>query len=129
MPPIRPLLEEYERHLSRIARTLFDAMIKNLGLDPKECRSNLDESTGILRVYRYPPRLNSGGSTHMEVHTDSSMFSILNQDEVGGLEVLKGGKWLSVNPVPNTLVINIGDMMQVRLHIYTSISNKKNYFS
>lgn len=91
-------------------------MAKNLGLDAKECESSLDESTGILRVYRYPPRPNDdgSGSTHMEVHTDSSVLSILNQDEVGGLEVFKDGKWLSANPIPNTLVINLGDMMQVR---------------
>lgn len=49
----------------------------------------------------------------MEVHTDSSVLSILNQDEVGGLEVLKDKEWIEVRPVSNTLIVNLGDMMQV----------------
>ncbi|XP_034687102.1 gibberellin 2-beta-dioxygenase 6-like [Vitis riparia] len=109
----RLILEEYGRHLSRIARTLFDAMAKNLGHDPKQYESSLDESSGIVRVYRYPLRPNRDHASHMEVHTDSSVLSILNQDEVGGLEVLKDGEWLSASPISNTLVINVGDMMQV----------------
>jgi isopenicillin N synthase-like dioxygenase len=32
---------------------------------------------------------------------------------VPGLQVFKNGKWMAVNSVPNTFVINIGDQMQV----------------
>ncbi|XP_050140624.1 gibberellin 2-beta-dioxygenase 8-like isoform X2 [Malus sylvestris] len=54
----------------------------------------------------------SASAWGMDVHTDSSVLSILNQDEVGGLEVLKDNEWFSVNPIPNTLIVNLGDMMQ-----------------
>ncbi|KAG4183129.1 hypothetical protein ERO13_A09G089200v2 [Gossypium hirsutum] len=109
----RLLLEEYGRHLSRIATTLFESMAKNLDLDPKQSESKLDESTAFIRVYRYPPRRSLAGEAWgMIPHTDSSVLSIVNQDHVGGLEIFKDNKWHLVNPIPNTLVVHIGDMMQ-----------------
>jgi isopenicillin N synthase-like dioxygenase len=50
----------------------------------------------------------------LDVHTDSSILSILSQeDNVGGFEFFKDNKWFNVNPIPNTLVVNLGDLMQV----------------
>ncbi|MED6193592.1 hypothetical protein PIB30_021068 [Stylosanthes scabra] len=113
----RLLLEEYGKHLSRIATTLFEELVKSLELkknllDPLS--SYLDVNTGNVRVYRYPscPDSNDVGWGINE-HTDSSVLSILSQDDhVSGLEVLKDNKWVTVKPIPNTLIINIGDMMQ-----------------
>ncbi|TKY56487.1 Gibberellin 2-beta-dioxygenase 8 [Spatholobus suberectus] len=109
----RLLLVEYGKHLTRIATTLFEVMLKNLDLNLQPSRSYVAESTGIVRVYRYPNCSNSNVGLGMEVHTDSSVLSILNQEnEVSGLEVLKDDQWLTVNPISNTLIVNLGDMMQ-----------------
>lgn len=91
-------------------------MTKNLNLDTIESESNLSESTGFLRVYRYPPYSESDDdhpAWGMDVHTDSSVLSILSQDRVGGLQVLKDDQWFTVKPISNTLIVNLGDMMQV----------------
>ncbi|XP_057955126.1 gibberellin 2-beta-dioxygenase 6 [Malania oleifera] len=110
----RDMLEEYGRHQARLARTIFEALAKNLKLDPKQLDSHyMAESTGIIRVYRYPARSSGTRALGLEEHTDSSVLSILNQDDVvGGLQFLKDNEWLHVKPVPDTLVVNIGDMMQ-----------------
>ncbi|XP_007016075.2 PREDICTED: gibberellin 2-beta-dioxygenase 8 [Theobroma cacao] len=108
----RLLLKEYGRHLARIATTLFEAMAKDLDLDPKQSQSYLAESTGFVRVYRYPSGSMADEAWGMIAHTDSSVLSIVSQDQVGGLEIFKDNKWLLVNPIPNTLIIHVGDMMQ-----------------
>lgn len=112
------MLEEYGKHLARLSRALYDAMAKKLNLDTVESKSNLSESNGSLRVYRYPycsdDNEEEEAAWGMDVHTDSSVLSILNQDQVGGLELLNGDQWFDVKPIPNTLIVNIGDMMQVR---------------
>ncbi|KAM5583201.1 gibberellin 2-beta-dioxygenase 6 [Rosa sericea] len=124
------VLEEYGRHLARIGRTLFEDMSKNLSLDPIEYESNLSESTGLVRVYRYPQwpskyKKENKSAWGMDVHTDSSVLSILNQDDVGGLEVLKDNQWFTVKPIPNTLVVNLGDMMQaISDDEYTSVKHR-----
>ncbi|KAM7252190.1 hypothetical protein ACFE04_024073 [Oxalis oulophora] len=113
LQPFSDVLEEYGRHLSRIARTIFAAIEKNLNLDPNKSNSHLSESTGSMRVYRYPHCRDLKDTLGMDVHTDSSVLSILSQqDLVAGLEFFKDNQWINVNPIPNTLVVNLGDLMQ-----------------
>ncbi|OIW04371.1 hypothetical protein TanjilG_32563 [Lupinus angustifolius] len=109
----RVLLVEYGNHLSRIATTLFEAMVKKLELNLEPSKSYLAKDTGYVRVYRYPHCSNPDIGLGMEVHTDSSVLTILNQqDIVSGLEVLRDNQWLTINPISNTLIVNIGDLMQ-----------------
>ena len=115
----RVLLMEYEKHLSRIGTRLFEAMAKNLELNIESSKEYLAEKSGMVRVYRYPNCLDTNVGLGMEAHTDSSVLSILNQgDEVGGLQLLKHHQWLNVKPIPDTLIVNLGDMMQVRVLAY-----------
>jgi isopenicillin N synthase-like dioxygenase len=45
-------------------------------------------------------------------HTDSGILTLLHQDATGGLEVLNAaGKWVAAPYVPNSLVVNMGDLM------------------
>ncbi|KAL6006648.1 Protein DMR6-LIKE OXYGENASE 2 [Asimina triloba] len=46
-------------------------------------------------------------------HTDPNALTLLLQDQVSGLQVLRDGKWVAVNPIPGTFVVNIGDQIQV----------------
>ncbi|XP_010264145.1 PREDICTED: gibberellin 2-beta-dioxygenase 8-like [Nelumbo nucifera] len=108
----RCLLEEYGRHMARLAHTLFDVLITNLGMDPALCAPYLSESTGYLRLYRYPPYPDPDQVSGLEAHTDSSVLSILNENVVGGLQVFKDERWIDIKPVSDTLVVNMGDMMQ-----------------
>jgi isopenicillin N synthase-like dioxygenase len=38
---------------------------------------------------------------------------MLLQDDVPGLQVLSEGKWMDVNPIPDTVVVHVGDLLQV----------------
>lgn len=118
----RILLEEYGRHLTRIATTTFDAMAKTLNLNPEQSKTYLSESTGSIRVYRYPRCSSANETFGMEAHTDSSVLSILNQEQVGGFELLKDDKWLQIEPIPETLVLNLGDMLQVVALLFYSFN-------
>ena len=45
-------------------------------------------------------------------HTDSGILTLLHQDPTGGLEVLNSSsQWIPAPYIPNTLVVNIGDLM------------------
>ncbi|CAA0410709.1 unnamed protein product [Arabidopsis thaliana] len=112
----RVLMEEYGKHITRIAVSLFEAIAQTLNLELSGNRRSeyLSESTGLIRVYRYPQSSEEAAreALGMEVHTDSSVISILREDESGGLEIMKGEEWFCVKPVANTLIVNLGDMMQ-----------------
>ncbi|URE48370.1 2OG-Fe(II) oxygenase superfamily [Musa troglodytarum] len=106
------LVDEYKQHLARIARTLFEAMAADLKLDAGLSASYLNEHDGTFRIYRYPKCARADDYFAMEAHTDSSVLSIVNQDDVGGLQVLRGGGWSCVEPIADTLIVNLGDIMQ-----------------
>lgn len=114
-PPLGDLLDlaaEYGAHMARVARALFDALAAPLGLGADQAAGYLAEHDGFLRVYRYP-RCPEHGHLGMESHTDSSVLSIINQDAVGGLQVLHDGAWRDVAPgagETGTLLVNLGDM-------------------
>ncbi|KAK6774727.1 hypothetical protein RDI58_029966 [Solanum bulbocastanum] len=47
------------------------------------------------------------------IHSDPQTLTILHQDQIGGLQVLKDDKqWIGVRPLPNSFVINIGDTLE-----------------
>ncbi|KAK4278555.1 hypothetical protein QN277_016389 [Acacia crassicarpa] len=127
--PQLPLLQSfrvamigYGEHVSRIATSLFKAMAKKLDDEVKiieKARQYVSEKTGYIRVYRYPRSPNhhllhhNNGEWGMEPHTDSSVLSILNyHTQDSSLELLHNDQWLPLLSIPNTLVVNIGDIMQ-----------------
>jgi len=46
-------------------------------------------------------------------HTDYECFTLLSQSNQSGLQILNHhGEWINALPIPNTFVVNIGDLMQ-----------------
>lgn len=67
----------------------------------------------------YPPSISRTASNVDEIdvgigsHTDIQLFTLLWQDNSGGLQVLsQTEEWLDASPIPGTLVVNVGDFLQ-----------------
>ncbi|MCD7450628.1 hypothetical protein HAX54_007602 [Datura stramonium] len=65
-----------------------------------------------FRINKYHFTPEAVGSCGVQIHTDSGFLTILQDDEsVGGLEVMKkSGEFVAVDPWPNTLLVNVGDI-------------------
>lgn len=69
-----------------------------------------------LGMYHYLPHPNTVGPDEMSCgeHTDYGILTILMQDDFGGLEICDdNGQWIPAPPIPGTLVVNLGDMLEV----------------
>jgi isopenicillin N synthase-like dioxygenase len=70
-----------------------------------------------LRLLHYPAwdaRQVSSGQLGAGAHTDYGLITLLFQDAVGGLEVLdRDGVWKGVDYVPQAIVINCGDLLEL----------------
>ena len=68
-------------------------------------------------MFHYPPHPTSKDDPEVwgvGRHTDYGMLTVLLQDDVGGLQVeTKDGLWTDVPPVPGSLIINTGDMVEI----------------
>ena len=76
-------------------------------------------ATGFLRLNCYPlgdpfagpdPR---DGARAVHHHTDAGALTVLLEDGTPGLQVLREQRWHDVRPQPGTLIVNIGDMVEV----------------
>lgn len=82
-------------------------------------------SISTLRLLHYPYAPDSAEESHREEqekqgefklcctpHTDSGLLTLLHQDATGGLEVRNAdGEWIAAPYVPNSIVVNVGDLM------------------
>ncbi|XP_064122181.1 uncharacterized protein LOC135226496 [Macrobrachium nipponense] len=104
-----------------LSRRLLSLMEIALGLDRNYFGSLHQRMFGennatCLRLLHYPPLSGKDykeGLIRCGQHTDYGTFTLLFQDSMGGLEVLnRAGKWLHADPIPDAILVNIGDLMQ-----------------
>ena len=86
---------------------------------PEDYFDSITTYPGADGVYNYYPALSAEaiakagpGDVGLGSHTDLQCFTLLWQDQVGGLQVLNHeGQWIKANPIPGTFVVNIGDFL------------------
>ncbi|EOY32314.1 Oxoglutarate/iron-dependent dioxygenase - like 10 [Theobroma cacao] len=116
-PPVcREQVLEYMRSSEVVIKQLFQILMN--GLNVKE----IDETTKSLlmgsvrtNLNYYPICPNPELTVGVGRHSDVSSLTILLQDEIGGLYVKgnQGGNWIHVPPIKGSLVINVGDALQI----------------
>jgi len=87
----------------------------SLGLPKERFHDYFKEQMSFFRINRYPPCPRPDLALGVGHHKDADVISLLAQDDVGGLQVSRrsDGVWFPIRPVPNALVINIGNCMEV----------------
>ncbi|CAK9179295.1 unnamed protein product [Ilex paraguariensis] len=119
-------IEEYARLVFDLAQNISETLAEHLG-----CKSttffveNCKPSSCYLRMNRYPQCPISSKVFGFVPHTDSDFLTILYQDHIGGLQLMRDGEWISVKPTPDALIINIGDLFQAWCNgVYKSIEHR-----
>jgi len=109
----RATMENFYAHETRLAHWLLDLFALGLGFPAGHFRPLFTKPLTQLRLLHYPPQPREGNAVGVEAHTDPGFFTTLLQDSVGGLELRnRAGKWIAAPPVPDSFVVNVGDMMQ-----------------
>lgn len=95
-------------------------MDENLGLSKgcmkKACNDGDEEEKAFFgtKVSHYPPCPQPELINGLQAHTDAGGVILLFQDDKeGGLQMLKDGQWIDVQTLPNAIVINTGDQVEV----------------
>ncbi|XP_022717938.1 gibberellin 2-beta-dioxygenase 8-like [Durio zibethinus] len=123
---LRSTIEEYAAKANILAQRLAEYLAKHLGIKPSYFQENCSPSSSSLRMNRYPPCPYPSMMFGIIPHTDTDFLTILSQDLVGGLQLMnRNGRWVSVKPNPNALLITIGDLFQALSNgIYKSIAHR-----
>ncbi|EFH65396.1 hypothetical protein ARALYDRAFT_476898 [Arabidopsis lyrata subsp. lyrata] len=113
---------EYREEVRKLASKMMEVMDENLGLPKGYIKKAFNEGmedgeeTAFFgtKVSHYPPCPHPELVNGLRAHTDAGGVVLLFQDdEYDGLQVLKDGEWIDVQPLPNAIVINTGDQIEV----------------
>lgn len=99
--------------MAGLAKSLAEILAQYVGVRSSYFQENCPATGSYLRLNRYPPCPYSSKVFGLIPHTDTDFLTILYQDQVGGLQLFKDGRWFAVRPDPDALIINIGDFFQV----------------
>lgn len=112
-PSFREEVAEYSTSVRGLVLRLLEAISESLGLEKDYIEKALGKQAQHMALNYYPPCPQPELTYGLPGHTDPNLITILLQDDVPGLQVLSNGKWIPVDPIPNTFIVNIGDQMQV----------------
>ncbi|CAL5418870.1 unnamed protein product [Camellia sinensis] len=114
-PQYRGVVADYAKEIGVLMSRLLSLISNGLGLDKDCLETRIGENPRLVtQANYYPPCPDPELTLGLPVHTDLNALTILMQSQgVIGLHVIKDGKWVAVDPVPNAFVINLGDQIQV----------------
>ncbi|KAI6690975.1 hypothetical protein NL676_027803 [Syzygium grande] len=120
-PGFKETMVEYRAEVKKLAEKVMEVMDENLGLPKGYIKSTFNSGNNEnskayfgTKVSHYPPCPQPELVNGLRAHTDAGGVILLFQDDaVGGLQILKGGDWVDVQPLPNAIVINTGDQIEV----------------
>lgn len=122
-------MQRYMSGVSRIGRVVMDSAALCLGRETESLDRFFSNPFCILRMCKYPPSLDGlanemvieaegGVSSEPKIgigtHSDYGFLTLIQQDNhVNGLQALsRTGRWVDVDPIPDTFAVNIGDMCE-----------------
>ncbi|KAK0586709.1 hypothetical protein LWI29_011090 [Acer saccharum] len=112
-PSFKEHVAEYCTSVRGLILRLLEAISESLGLQRDYIDKKMTKHGQHMALNYYPPCPEPELTYGLPGHTDPNLITLLLQDDVPGLQVLRNGKWVAVNPIPNTFIVNIGDQMQV----------------
>ncbi|NP_001312109.1 1-aminocyclopropane-1-carboxylate oxidase-like [Nicotiana tabacum] len=113
----RKIMKEFADKLEKLAEQLLELLCENLGLEQGYLKKAFYGSKGPTfgtKVSNYPPCPKPDLIKGLRAHTDAGGIILLFQDDkVSGLQLLKDDKWIDVPPMRHSIVINLGDQLEV----------------
>ncbi|XP_078176655.1 2-oxoglutarate-dependent dioxygenase 11-like [Carex rostrata] len=122
----RDNIDRYSLELTKVASFLWQYISKNLGVAPDVFEQIFKDHPQGLRFNYYPPCPESDKVIGISPHSDATGLSILLQIyDIQGLQIRKGGEWVAVSALPNSFIVNLGDITEVLSNgLYKSIEHR-----
>jgi isopenicillin N synthase-like dioxygenase len=119
LPEFRPTLLDFQSRLTALALRLLGAFAVALAQAPDVFDPVLAElPTVLIKLIRYPGREIASSEQGVGPHKDTGFLTFVLQDVQSGLEVAGEAGWIKAPPLPGTLVVNIGEMLELATNGY-----------
>ncbi|RZR86859.1 hypothetical protein BHM03_00014144 [Ensete ventricosum] len=109
---LREEAASYAKHVKSLFLVVMAAVLESLGVGTSAL-DEFDAGSQLMVLNCYPACPEPDLTLGMPPHSDYGFLTFVLQDEVEGLQVLRGDEWITVDPVPNAFVVNVGDHLEV----------------
>ncbi|KAL5546002.1 hypothetical protein UlMin_005689 [Ulmus minor] len=131
----RSLAATYAKETKYLFLMLMEAILESLGIvgttmdekteeQEEEDKNNGDnyknatmkrfeDGSQLMVVNCYPPCPQPDLTLGIPPHSDYGFLTLLLQDQVEGLQIQYEDKWVTVEPITNSFVVNIGDHLEI----------------
>ncbi|KAK9911599.1 hypothetical protein M0R45_035495 [Rubus argutus] len=122
---LRETVVNYSKNTNFLYLVLMEAVLESLGLmettesgtETKDASTNtlkeFEEGSQLIVVNCYPACPEPDLTLGMPPHSDYGILTLLLQDQVQGLQIQHQGKWMTVEPLPNSFIVNVGDHLEI----------------
>ena len=113
--------------LDQLGSRVLSALALHIGLPETYFADKTDSGNSILRPIHYPPiTADDIPNVRAGAHEDINLITLLVGASAAGLEVRsKQGEWVPFTSDADTIVVNIGDMLQrLTNHVYPSTTHR-----
>lgn len=127
VPQFKPHATALYQAMEAVAQRILTAMALHINLPANYFVDKIDHGDTILRALHYPPvRAEDLPAVRAGAHEDIDLITLLVGATDSGLELLtKEGTWLPIQAQENTLIVNVGDMLQrLTNHVYRSTTHR-----
>lgn len=129
VPELRGLVAAWTDLLSGVGTELTRALAVGMGLPEHHFDDAFaGEPHWFGKLIRYVGAETDGPQAQgVGPHADWGFLTLLLQDSVGGLQARPPGgtEWVDVPPVPEALVVNVGEMLEVATHGYLAATQHR----
>ncbi|KAI3447530.1 hypothetical protein Pfo_004195 [Paulownia fortunei] len=120
----RELAVTYAKETKFLFLMLQEAILESLGLNSskkttelvnidEEILKEFEDGSQVMVVNCYPPCPEPDLTLGMPPHSDYGFLTLLLQDEVKGLQIQHQDNWVTIQPMPGSFVVNVGDHLEI----------------
>ena len=127
IPEFREVAYGLYEDLDALGSRVLAALALHIGLPERYFADKTNFGNSILRPIHYPPiTADDIPNVRAGAHEDINFITLLVGASAAGLEVLsKKGEWVPFTSDADTIVVNIGDMLQrLTNHVYPSTTHR-----
>lgn len=108
-------MEIYSREIGKLCKNLLKYISISLGCKDELFEEIFGVAVQAIRMNYYPACPRPDLVLGLSPHSDGSALTVLQQGKGNsvGLQILRDNAWIPIEPIPNALVINIGDTIEV----------------
>lgn len=128
-PDFRELVVRYANENKRLFLMLMEAITESLGLITTRTKKQSTKSRGdheydnileelengsqLMVLNCYPTCPEPDLTLGMPPHSDYGFLTLLQQDDVAGLQIQFQEKWVTIEPIPDSFFVIVGDHLEI----------------